>query len=43
MHIISEVMSKIYQTDNFDSHWVSNDKLLGKMFQVSVDLAIFIE
>ncbi|KAM3185049.1 hypothetical protein ACTXT7_007149 [Hymenolepis weldensis] len=33
MHIISEVMSKIYQTDNFDSHWVSNDKLLGKMFQ----------
>nr|CDS16003.1 ral GTPase activating protein subunit [Echinococcus granulosus] len=33
MHIISEVMSKIYQTDQFDSHWVSNDKLLGKMFQ----------
>ncbi|KAL5111794.1 Ral GTPase-activating protein subunit alpha-2 [Taenia crassiceps] len=33
MHIVSEVMSKIYQTDQFDSHWVSNDRLLGKMFQ----------
>ncbi|VDM17756.1 unnamed protein product [Hydatigera taeniaeformis] len=37
MHIVSEVMSKIYQTDQFDSHWVSNDKLLGKMFQKAMD------
>ncbi|VDK36854.1 unnamed protein product [Taenia asiatica] len=37
MHIISEVMSKIYQTDQFDSHWVSNDRLLGKMFQKAMD------
>lgn len=42
MHIISEVMSKIYQTDQFDSHWVSNDKLLGKMFQVNLrNLSLF--
>ncbi|KAM7541229.1 hypothetical protein Aperf_G00000034673 [Anoplocephala perfoliata] len=33
MNIISEVMSKIYQTQNFDAHWVSKDKLLSKMFQ----------
>ncbi|KAL5962599.1 Ral GTPase-activating protein subunit alpha-2 [Taenia solium] len=37
MHIISEVMSKIYQTDQFDSHWVSNDRLLGKVFQKAMD------
>ncbi|VDK47715.1 unnamed protein product [Dibothriocephalus latus] len=33
LQIISEVMNTISQTDHFDLHWMSNEKLLAKFFQ----------
>uniref|UniRef100_A0A5K3F3Z6 Rap-GAP domain-containing protein n=1 Tax=Mesocestoides corti TaxID=53468 RepID=A0A5K3F3Z6_MESCO len=41
IHIISEVMSKIYRSDLFDFHWVSNDSLLSKMFQTLNTASIY--